>query len=517
MKDLRPYVCTYEGCREGDQLYDNFRQWVIHEITSHGASLSCMNLADTIFRSSSHYEDHIQSEHHIGSTSATQPSVSIQGYRQCPVCLEERVDWKHIGLHLQQIALFSLPRSTGFEAGSEQPSVGSERGTWESRTLDHHPSSSREDSIHVMDNTKGSFLSRDEEVLLTNTFIGAVEAVSPFDKNILWVKAEDQKPSETYSTMEAPKVSLTKDALNHAKATSERDPLLGVSEYLRQLDTHNPEHPDPANAAQFQAHPESSFQSDLQQNMLGLSGQSGVGSEVSNRNHGSGYASSFLFRIDHITPDFTRQPIQQFADGGWKPPTWGTGLTTAKYGRLYRWRSGTASAVAQNDAAYVRINGNPGDYQYRAATVFTQAPASQSFFGVEFDARYSNIDPDHQWEKLMFTHAHHPAGQGYYYSELGIQREYYQMATGTNSNWQQDLFPQQMHCPANTQNAANRHNAGLTGSLPLLLAVIAFSGPQQQLDTILQNCLRPPLHPATCRGTWQNIPGMEHGRKLQFT
>ena len=217
---------------------------------------------------------------------------------------------------------------------------------------------------------------------------------------------------------------------------------------------------------------------------------------------------SFCFRIDHVRPDFNQQLTQNFTDGGWKPPTWGIGLRTTEHGRLYRWRSGAASIVSQNDLAYVRIAQIPGQYQYKAATVFTQVPSSQSFLGVEFDARYSNIDPDYRWEKLMFTHAHRPAGQGYY-SELGIQREYYQMATGTNSNWQQDLFPQQMHCPANTQNAANRHNAGLTGSLPLLLAVIAFSGPQQQLANILQNCLR--QHPTTSRGMWVRIQGLAPG------
>lgn len=34
-KDLRPYVCTYEECAEGDQQYDDSRDWVGHEVNTH--------------------------------------------------------------------------------------------------------------------------------------------------------------------------------------------------------------------------------------------------------------------------------------------------------------------------------------------------------------------------------------------------------------------------------------------------------------------------------------------------
>ncbi|KAL8655780.1 MAG: hypothetical protein Q9210_000668 [Variospora velana] len=38
--------------------------------------------------------------------------------RTCPICLEDHVTDEHVGIHLQQIALFALPRSTGLEGDS---------------------------------------------------------------------------------------------------------------------------------------------------------------------------------------------------------------------------------------------------------------------------------------------------------------------------------------------------------------------------------------------------------------
>ena len=119
MKDLRPYVCTYEMCDEGDQLYDSFKQWANHEITTHGATLSCPEHVGMGFKSLRDYQEHRIEEHPSTSISTTLPSTAVQGLRRCPICFDQEADFKHIGAHLQRIALFSLPRSTGLEVQSE--------------------------------------------------------------------------------------------------------------------------------------------------------------------------------------------------------------------------------------------------------------------------------------------------------------------------------------------------------------------------------------------------------------
>ena len=220
---------------------------------------------------------------------------------------------------------------------------------------------------------------------------------------------------------------------------------------------------------------------------------------------------SFIFRIDHIAPDWNGQAIQNFNDGGWKPPTWALGLRTVENGRLYRWESGVASILARNDPAYVAVVQHPEEYEYSAGTVFTQAPYSQRFFAVNFDARWNNIDPNWRWEQLMFNHVPHQAGQGFYYSDLGLLRDSHNLATLTNADWQRDLFPSGMRCDGTHAFAQNRRTAGLIGSLPFLLAVIAFSGPRESLADILQYCLRPSQHPTSSQGRWQHFPGQIHG------
>ena len=226
---------------------------------------------------------------------------------------------------------------------------------------------------------------------------------------------------------------------------------------------------------------------------------------------------SFLFRIDHVYPNWQGQAIQQFGDGGWKPPTWAVGLHTTETGRLYRWRSGSASLITMNDGAYGAIAQNPQAYQYSAGTVFTQMPSSQKFLAVNFDARWTNIDPEYRWEKLMFNHIPHPNGQNRYYSDLGLSRFQHHLATFSSVPWQYDLFPMAMHCDVGDTAASYRQNAGLIGSLPFILAVIAFSAPQEQLATILQTCLRPAPQHLASQSQWQHIPGQVHGSKLHIS
>ncbi|KAL2835346.1 hypothetical protein BJY01DRAFT_252766 [Aspergillus pseudoustus] len=71
IKDLRPYICTFAGCREPDQQYDTRPDWISHEYSKHGY----------------------------------QPQDS----RACPFCLKNAVNAEHIANHMRRIASFALP------------------------------------------------------------------------------------------------------------------------------------------------------------------------------------------------------------------------------------------------------------------------------------------------------------------------------------------------------------------------------------------------------------------------
>ncbi|KAI9729212.1 MAG: hypothetical protein M1834_007004 [Cirrosporium novae-zelandiae] len=95
LRDLRPYVCTYEDCKEADLQYDSLRDWINHE-----------------------YQHHINISSLNGS-----PPESFE--RECPFCLTKNISPSHVASHLQRIACFALPRAMSMEVGSEEGDSGS--------------------------------------------------------------------------------------------------------------------------------------------------------------------------------------------------------------------------------------------------------------------------------------------------------------------------------------------------------------------------------------------------------
>lgn len=120
LRDLRPYICTYEDCRDGDQQYDTFRQWVSHEERSHRTARQCTEHAEEIFKSDSEWREHMNDQHREDkqspqSVTIEQKTPDVVGTRQCPICPGATVTNEHVAIHLQQLALFALPKLTGLE------------------------------------------------------------------------------------------------------------------------------------------------------------------------------------------------------------------------------------------------------------------------------------------------------------------------------------------------------------------------------------------------------------------
>ncbi|KAL8863350.1 MAG: hypothetical protein Q9178_000030 [Gyalolechia marmorata] len=118
--DLRPYVCTYEDCKDGDQLYDSFKQWLAHETNNHRLARECREHPEEIFESINSWREHLAS-HNPDSSNLDNLDLAEADFRSsdekrvCAICTEEDVTHEHVGIHLQQLALFALPRSTGLE------------------------------------------------------------------------------------------------------------------------------------------------------------------------------------------------------------------------------------------------------------------------------------------------------------------------------------------------------------------------------------------------------------------
>lgn len=123
LRDLRPYICTYKDCKDGDQQYDSFKQWLSHETHNHRIARRCKEHPEESFPSLNEWREHVAS-HHLDAASLDHLDInetcssSSDKKRCCPICAEEAVNHEHVGRHLQQIALFALPKSTGFEDDS---------------------------------------------------------------------------------------------------------------------------------------------------------------------------------------------------------------------------------------------------------------------------------------------------------------------------------------------------------------------------------------------------------------
>ncbi|KAL8310454.1 hypothetical protein RB597_010336 [Gaeumannomyces tritici] len=124
IRDLRPYVCTYEACRNPDQLYDTREDWIQHETTNHFAAWRCLEHEGLSFSSVEEYQAHLAACHgagrRVGESSLVPPD------RRCPICNFSAASelHKHIALHLERVALFSLPHVDGDDEddGSEASS-----------------------------------------------------------------------------------------------------------------------------------------------------------------------------------------------------------------------------------------------------------------------------------------------------------------------------------------------------------------------------------------------------------
>ena len=113
-KDIKPYVCTFTDCSMPDRLYDSRREWHLHETTEHlcGEHFVCALCRDTL-KSAKQYE-------------------------------------RHVARHLEELALFALPRIEMDDAEDDDDDVFNAKGstsdnrvTFETaRSFDHSPHSS---------------------------------------------------------------------------------------------------------------------------------------------------------------------------------------------------------------------------------------------------------------------------------------------------------------------------------------------------------------------------------------
>jgi hypothetical protein len=149
--DLRAYVCTFENCQSG--LFQSKSEWFNHEVTSHRRVWNCFTCADKVCSTKAAYKSHLQNVHNYHNpelvdsilNSSSRPLAEIDP-ADCPLCFdwsdqlkmtfEQRATTRvslnllrqHLGIHQEQLALFSITPDFERDVGSDHGSEESEDG-----------------------------------------------------------------------------------------------------------------------------------------------------------------------------------------------------------------------------------------------------------------------------------------------------------------------------------------------------------------------------------------------------
>ncbi|KIW71690.1 hypothetical protein PV04_03825 [Phialophora macrospora] len=127
MEDIQPYVCTFSGCDMSEQLFENRDQWFRHELSAHRATWYCNEDGHPEFEAQIDFTKHMSDYHDVRLTEQKlqlskdmfqRPLKSIGG--KCNLCQRFSSRLKsHVSRHLEQAALFALPRNNEIEGSGK--------------------------------------------------------------------------------------------------------------------------------------------------------------------------------------------------------------------------------------------------------------------------------------------------------------------------------------------------------------------------------------------------------------
>ena len=123
--DLQPYICTFAGCDKELAKFSTRAEWAEHEFTEHRVTFSwncseCSKCCDSEVEwerhlAQSHNRKFLGSQYHIAKDMACVTRAKPAENEECPLCLvvlgkPRRELVKHVGRHMEEIALIVLPR-----------------------------------------------------------------------------------------------------------------------------------------------------------------------------------------------------------------------------------------------------------------------------------------------------------------------------------------------------------------------------------------------------------------------
>ena len=138
--DLKPYICTFADCEDELAQFPSRAAWAEHEFSQHRItrSWSCPECPQA-FNIFPRWQSHIQERHCLFFSDRNLNTANDMAYKteatriedyECPLCRivlgkPRRAFVKHVGRHMEEIALTALPRHD--EEDSEEGSVSTDR------------------------------------------------------------------------------------------------------------------------------------------------------------------------------------------------------------------------------------------------------------------------------------------------------------------------------------------------------------------------------------------------------
>ncbi|KAF5554618.1 transcription factor Cys6 [Fusarium mexicanum] len=175
--DLRPYTCLFSRCAGSNTDFDRRHRWQLHVSQYHWRIWSCPFKCGSTFQASDELGDHIRHQHltnasdeHLSTVVARgEVSISKDVTQECPLCRQAisglKSYIKHVGRHLEQLALHALPK-----IGDEELEDGAESG-------EQNDEASELGAVSVDDNSETS--SQYKEKSDTNETNKQVESSNP--------------------------------------------------------------------------------------------------------------------------------------------------------------------------------------------------------------------------------------------------------------------------------------------------------------------------------------------------
>lgn len=157
-RDLHPYVCLEKGCTKATQDFQKRKQWARHMAKEHWRTWTCPFGCPLGFPTSEDSLNHAREKHLTQvSTDRVEDLVSLssnvdltRAEGKCPVCLafdikNSRVYESHVAGHLEQLALFVLPQTSGDESDQDDKTDDDQSGDWETNSGERQVSDMKSD------------------------------------------------------------------------------------------------------------------------------------------------------------------------------------------------------------------------------------------------------------------------------------------------------------------------------------------------------------------------------------